>query len=416
LALKLKSLLSEFNKNSLILFQGSAVAQILPILVTPILTRIYLPADFGVLAIFISINLILGIVSSAKYELSILLPKKDSNAVAICFLGMGLTSLVSIVVLVIIIFFRSNFSSFIEFDYENYLYFLPISIWFYGFFNNLNFLCTRKKLYKEVAYANIFKSIVLCIIQLSFFLIVEGPLGLILGYVASQITVSLILLVAAKKYYKFLFQIEHVKNVASRYIDFPKFSMPGSLVGTLAKEFLIILISFSYGNVVLGLFSMSQRILGGPVSLIGNSIGQVYFEQATKNLKDDKNNKSLFLTTLLKLVLISGMIFIPLFFIVEDLFIFMLGTDWSDAGYYAKILIPFYAIRFISAPLSLTVSVYEKNIFNLIINIILLITSLIVVILNNSFETFLILFSVSMSLLYLSFVLVYYRLTISIYD
>jgi len=46
--LKLKS---EFAKNVLTLMTGTTIAQAIPIAISPILTRIYTPEDFGVFAL-----------------------------------------------------------------------------------------------------------------------------------------------------------------------------------------------------------------------------------------------------------------------------------------------------------------------------------------------------------------------------
>ena len=51
---KLKSK-SEFTKNVLTLMTGTTIAQAIPIAISPILTRIYTPEDFGVFALYIAI-------------------------------------------------------------------------------------------------------------------------------------------------------------------------------------------------------------------------------------------------------------------------------------------------------------------------------------------------------------------------
>ena len=68
---------SEFNFNVFTLMVGSTLAQAIPIAITPILTRLYTPEDFGVLALFIAITSILGSVVNGRYEQAIILPKKE---------------------------------------------------------------------------------------------------------------------------------------------------------------------------------------------------------------------------------------------------------------------------------------------------------------------------------------------------
>lgn len=80
---------NEFNRNVVTLLTGTTVAQAIPVMISPILTRIYTPEDFGVLALFIAITSIFGSIANARYELAIVLPEKDEDAVnivALCIL------------------------------------------------------------------------------------------------------------------------------------------------------------------------------------------------------------------------------------------------------------------------------------------------------------------------------------------
>ncbi|MEA1954756.1 MAG: hypothetical protein U9O24_10240 [Campylobacterota bacterium] len=70
---------SEFSRNVLTLMTGTTIAQAIPIAISPILTRIYTLEDFGIFALFIAITAIFGSIANGRYELAIMLPKKDNN-------------------------------------------------------------------------------------------------------------------------------------------------------------------------------------------------------------------------------------------------------------------------------------------------------------------------------------------------
>ena len=74
---------SEFTRNVLTLMTGTTIAQAIPIAISPILTRLYTPKDFGVLALFVAITSIFGSIANGRYELAIMLPKKDEDAINI---------------------------------------------------------------------------------------------------------------------------------------------------------------------------------------------------------------------------------------------------------------------------------------------------------------------------------------------
>ena len=71
---------SEFGRNVLTLMTGTTIAQAIPIAISPILTRIYTPEDFGVFALYISISTIFAVIVTGRYELAIMLPKKNKDA------------------------------------------------------------------------------------------------------------------------------------------------------------------------------------------------------------------------------------------------------------------------------------------------------------------------------------------------
>ncbi|MDP4274087.1 MAG: hypothetical protein Q8907_07400, partial [Bacteroidota bacterium] len=79
---------SEFFRNIITLFSGNVVAQIIPLLAYPVLTRLYQPSDFGTLALFTSIVGILSVMATGRYELSVILPKRDEDAAGLLVLSL----------------------------------------------------------------------------------------------------------------------------------------------------------------------------------------------------------------------------------------------------------------------------------------------------------------------------------------
>ena len=355
---------SEFSRNVLTLMIGTTIAQAIPIAISPILTRIYTPEDFGLLSLFIAITSIFGSIANGRYELAIMLPKKDEDAINIFALGFIITSSISLILLVLVVLFNDYFTKLLgNKQISVWLYFIPIAVFFTGLYNILNYFNNRKKQYKDLAKATIIKSIVTAIVQLSVGFLKSGVTGLIGGQLISQFFANTKLLKNILKDKVLLSNISKVKIIAlaKRYKDFPKFSMWAVLANTLSHNLTNILISSFYSIGTLGFYSLVQRVLGIPSSLIGNSIGQVFFKEASKEKQERGNVKNIFKNTIKKLIFTGLPIFGILFFIIEDLFAFVFGEEWRIAGIYAKILIPFYAIRFVVSPISVLNQVYLKN-------------------------------------------------------
>ncbi len=408
---------SEFNRHVLTLMTGTTIAQAIPIAISPILTRIYTPEDFGVFALFVAITSIFGSIANARYELAIMLPKKDEDAINIFALGFIITSIISLILLILVVLFHDYYVTLLNNKSIGvWLYFVPIAVFFTGLYNILNYFNNRKKYYKNIANATIIKSIITAVIQLSIGFLKGGVSGLISGQLISQMFANMRLFENILKDKLLISRISKVKIIAlaKRYKDFPKFSMWAVLANTLSLHLANILISLFYSVATLGFYSLVQRVLGIPSALIGGSIGQVFFQEATKERQRTGKAINTYRNTVKKLIILGLPSFGILFFIVEDLFAFVFGEEWRIAGEYAKIMIFLFVIRFVSSPLAIIVSVFEKQKQALIINIILILTSIGTLYFSNmlhiEFKLFLVLFTALMSINYFSFLFYYYKL------
>ena len=351
---------SEFSRNVLTLMMGTTIAQAIPIAISPILTRIYTPEDFGLFALFIAIMSIFGSIANGRYELAIMLPKKDEDAINILALGFIINVTLSIILLLIVLIFHQPIVNLLNNqDISPLLYFIPFSVFLMGCFNLLNYFNNRKKLYKDLAKANVYKSIAMAIVQLSLGFFKVGASGLVGGQFASQIVSNTKLFLNIKRLNLFS-KISKIKimALAKRYKDFPKYSMWAILASTLAQNFTTILISSFFSIKILGFYSFAQRLLGMPSSLIGASIGQVFLQEATKEKQLTGKTINTFSSTIKKLFLIAMPSFGILFFIVEDLFALVFGEEWRVAGKYAQIIIPLFFIQFISNAVSGTYDIF----------------------------------------------------------
>ena len=93
------SKLGSFYKNVLKLISGTTLAQLIPVLVSPILTRIYSPQDFGLFALFITISAILNVLSTLRYDNVLILPRDNIDGRRVLILSICVTSFVALIIL-----------------------------------------------------------------------------------------------------------------------------------------------------------------------------------------------------------------------------------------------------------------------------------------------------------------------------
>ena len=91
------------------LMSGTIIAQSILIFVTPILTRIYSPYEFGLFALYISIYSVIATISTGKYEIAIMAPKSDLGAKNVMELSIIFALCISVATILPMYFFAEEF-------------------------------------------------------------------------------------------------------------------------------------------------------------------------------------------------------------------------------------------------------------------------------------------------------------------
>ncbi len=408
----LKHFKSDFSKNVLTLITGTTVSQAIPVAITPILTRLYSPDDFGVFALFLAIVAITGAIANAQYEQAIILPKEDKQSFNLIALGVFFSTTISLLLLIIVLFFNEELALFFgNKTIAPYLYLIPISTFLLGIYNSFNYFNIKKSEFKNIAKSQIIRSSSLGFSQILIGILSYGPIGLVLGQIISYLSGNTILFKTIKKNYeKGFINKNQIRSLAVAYNKFPKYSLPSVFLNSINLNILNIFISILFNVTTLGFFSLTQRIIGVPSRIIGSSISQVYLKQSSDDINNNKSTKKVFLKTLKKLTTLCIPIFLVLFFIVEPAFAFVFGEEWRVSGYYAKILIPLAAVRFLSSTLTGTFIVHQKQQILLYFNIVLLISIIFIFVISkiNNFkiEQFLLFYTLIVSIIYLTLLVI----------
>lgn len=366
---------SEFSRNVVKLMTGTTIAQAIPMAISPILTRLYTPRDFGVFALFVSVTSIFSAIANGRYELAIMLPQEDEDALNIAALSLFIATCLSFCLLLAVVFGNDVIANLLgSDDIGPWLYLAPLTVLFAGFFNVLNYYSSRQKRFGDIARAAVVKAVVLATVQLGFGIFKAGAGGLVAGQVTASMAANLRLLERSLRgrSLRHLINRSSIRRNARRYLDFPKFSLPAVFANALSNNIGSILISRFYSVATLGQYALVQRILGIPAALVGNSIGQVFYQQAAEEIRMSGSARKSFQATLIKLIVIAMPVFLIAYLLVEDAFALVFGEPWREAGLFAQILVPLFAVRFVVSPLSATNQASLNNKVGMYGNLVLL--------------------------------------------
>lgn len=348
---------SDFIKNSLTLSGGVAIAQVLPFLFYPVLGRIYTPAQFGLLAVITSIVSVLSVGGSGKFESGILVAKDKEEAAHLAALSL-LTGAVVMAVLwpIVQIFFGGALSHWMdEPELEKWLYVCPISAFSIIVFNTYNEWCVRGKMFKALSVNKMVNAgaTTLGKVFLGFVRLVSQ--GLVIGDMAGRVISALGCAFRALQKDGATFRKVRLRGViqsAVKYKEFPLYTMPGRLLNTLGQSMPVILLTAFFSGEEAGFFSMAMMVFVLPITVIGNTLGDVYRQRANEEYQSTgrclKSYDKLLKTTVLMGV---GALAILVWFL-PWLMKVVLGPEWYVAGQYAQILAPAMVLSFIANPMS----------------------------------------------------------------
>lgn len=402
---------SDFVINVAKLITGTAFGQLITLLVSPILTRLYTSDDFGTLAVYFSVASILSVMITLRFDMAVVLPSDEDEAVDLVLLGLIVSLILSFFLLIIFLIFHNNIMELIGHpELGFYLYLVPVSTFFYGTYQMLSYWNSRTKKFNQLAISKTVKELSTGLIQVSMGAIhYGGALGLVLGQIAGNAGAANYLLIKVfnRLNSRMITGIcEHLKSVFQKYKKFPLYTSWTSLVSSISQNIPAILLAFLYSPASAGFYAVATRVLTVPSILIGNSVRQVYFQKASVLYNQGESIIDIFKKTTLYLSLIA---IIPMSVVIiwgEPLFKFVFGSTWSDAGIFASILSIWLFFSFMNPPSTVTVLLLGRNRLQLILETFLLIFRVISILAGH-----LIYNDIMMSLLFFSIVGAVYQIS-----
>jgi O-antigen/teichoic acid export membrane protein len=353
---------SAFFKNVLLLTSGTVIAQVIPVLIAPFLTRIYMPESFGFFGVYFSLAVILGSIATFKYELAIMLPKKDSDAINVSVVA-AFTSLVFSLILLITIYFGADLiAAYLKMPgIRNYLYLLPISVFLIGLYESLNYWLIRKKKFKYSSLNKISHKTSESVSAISLGFAGLGG-GLIFSEIFGRAVVNFACIFQLKKsgFSVSSITFSRIKKVLFKYRAFPIFNAFPSFLNAAASNFPVLLVGSLFTSSITGFFNLSRQVLSVPLSMISLSLAQVLYEEAVSKINKNEPIEIIFRKLIMRLGIAAIVMLIGIIALGPIVFGFFFGSQWIASGEFAAILSLGFAAKFIVSPLSILLPALNK--------------------------------------------------------
>lgn len=343
------------GRGALAIMGGTAAGQALAVLVTPILSRQYSPADFGVLAIVTALAVTLGTTAALRYELAIPLPESDADAHALVRAGFAISCALTAFTTVGAFAFASEISGlFQDQALAAFIPVVPLVAFSFATFRLLNQWALRQQRYAATARRNFLQSVSTVAIQLLAGWRGLGAGGLVLGLGGGQ-TIGAASLTIGSGLFRRGLRRSSPKVVLWRYRRFAYFLAPAGLVNALGVYVPLLMIAAWYGTTSAGHLGFTQRILGLPLALIGQAVAQVYLSELAFSRREGVTDEArLFRQASLRLAFVAAAGALVLLVAGPWIFETIFGPQWTVSGEFARALAVSVCVQLVAVPVSQT--------------------------------------------------------------
>ncbi len=361
------------------LLLANVVAQAIGLAVYPLLTRLYAPEDFGLLNLFTALGGVFVILSTLDWHKAIVLPQRDEDARAVAQLALFAVAALTIFLLLTIPLSHPIAQLFNSPQLAAYYWMLPFYVCLVGVWNILNYCFIRRKTYGGIGGYAVAQSLFSVGYKTAFGYggLLQG--GLIYSTLLSPLCALLAIFIPIKNNLRTLFvgTTTPLRQVASTYSNFPKYSLPHTLINNIAYQLPVLLLTPFFGTRLVGFWSMAILLSFTPVNMITNALHQVFYQKTTEQVNLRQSIRHFYRNFTLYALAIIIPFFIALWFVLPSLTRWMLGDEWRITGEYIRWLLLWLVPKILCASTGYLFDVFGKQRIGLRFEIIIALARLI---------------------------------------
>lgn len=349
-----------FSRSVGTLIGGTAFGQALTVLALPLLTRLYSPQDFTALAVYIAAASIFATVGCLRLEIAIPLPEKDEDAVILLLLSLAFSAVTSLLLALILCAMPRTMIDAIGLKALGpYWLFLPLGVWVLSSYTAATYWFVRTRSFGLVARNRVAQSLLGVSLQLALGLFKIAPLGLLVGYVVGGGGGAFRMLLKFLRHHRSSIRgirRAEIKNVLSRYRDFPKYSTFEAFANSAGIQIPVILIATYALGQEAGYLLLATRVMSVPMSLIGSAVSQAFLSSAAQEHRQGTMGdfSSRIVAGLMKTGL-GPLAFVGI--VAPFVFPMVFGREWERAGVLVAWMTPWFVMQFLASPLSMALHV-----------------------------------------------------------
>jgi O-antigen/teichoic acid export membrane protein len=332
---------SKFVRNVAIVATGTAGAQAITMAFAPVITRLYGPEAFGQLGIFMAILAVLMPIAALTYPIAIVLAKTDSEAKSIAKLSAILALIIAMVISVILLAAENWIVGILSLQaVAAFLLLVPVAMLFSAFQQILLQWLIRKGQFRAAAHAEVVQALISNSAKVGMGWL--HPFGAVLIIIASVTHAfhALLLLFGIRSRAEARSKggqgAGTIRQTAKRYRDFPLYRAPQAALNAFTQALPVLVLAGFFGPAAAGFFALTRSVRAAPASLIGQSVGSVFYPKAAELYNRPIELQKILLKATCALAISGLSVFSPVLIAGPWLFSIVFGAEWREAGELAR--------------------------------------------------------------------------------
>jgi O-antigen/teichoic acid export membrane protein len=337
-----------------LLASGTAASQVITLLILPLLTRLFSPEDFGVLASYMAIIGVVSAVSGLRYEMAIPLATSDLQAFQLLLLSLGLVLVCAVVTTGLVMLIPAH-----VLPLGGIKWLIPVGIVSVGVYQALSYWALRNKAYKDLAKTKFSQGIGRAVTQIGAGLLGAGAPGLAIGEVVGRSAGLLRLGWGERDHFRECRNRTTYDDLfasARAYREFPIMVAPASLLNSAGLQVPTLLIASFYGPMVAGWYFVAQRIVALPVQMIARAVGDAFLAEAPEMARQDPAKlQRMFHRVSNNMLLVGALPAVFLIAVSPWALPWAFGSDWKTSAVFLQLLTVPYLLALAYSPINFAI-------------------------------------------------------------
>lgn len=343
-----------FIRHVLTLMSGTAVAQILPMVTTPIITRLFTATEYGSWAVVMSVASAVIPIAALRYDLAILLVEDRRRATQLVWLCSWINAAVAITTTLVMIALAPWVADRYNLDRgaSVWLYFVGLIVWAFGQMAIFTFWLTRNQRFSLISRNKIYQSVTVAGAQVGLGLGKVGVFGLVAGTLLGQLSALRNLWRHGGIPERVSLTKDDAKSLLKEFRKMPLLNGPNAIVDSIRLQGINLLIGLVASTAVLGQFTAAWALVQAPAALVSSALSQVFFQRLSVTPPGQ-----MFAMVRKSLLVTMGIAIVPfllIYFLAPPLLPLLLGggDKWVTASLFASALTPWLYMNFSTSPIS----------------------------------------------------------------